>query len=125
MEYENRESERRDALNLLEYVVIDNSGQEINRAMARTLNVSERGILLETHLDLAKGQLLRITIGLKNDLFEVKGVIVRAEKRCDNAYCYGIEFLDVTGANLATLRKFFNKFNETNNLVGSPPAPSF
>jgi hypothetical protein len=117
MEFENRESERKDTLNLLDYVVIDKSGKKIERAMARTLNVSERGILLETHLALEKGQLLLITIGLRNDLFEVKGVIVRADQSGPDTFTYGIEFLGVKDENIATLRRFLKEFKENH-----PPA---
>ena len=114
MEFENRESERKDTLNLLDYVVIDESGEAIDRAMARTLNVSEKGILLETHLSLDKGQVLLITIGLENDLCEIRGRIVRAEKCGDDSFCYGVELLEVEDKDASTLRKFLKEFNENN-----------
>lgn len=108
---ENRESERKGTLNLLDLVVIDEMGKAVNRTMARTLNVSTNGILLETHLDLAEGQLLLVTIGLENDLCEVKGKVVRADKS-DDTFSYGIEFVDVEEKNSAVIKKFLDEFNE-------------
>lgn len=114
MKFENRESERKGTLNLLDYVVLDKSGGAVARAMARTLNVSENGILLETHLVLEEGQELLITIGLENDLFEIKGKIVRADKSGEESFAYGIEFLNVTSENIGVLHRFLQAFNEHN-----------
>jgi hypothetical protein len=112
MTSDHRKNERKETINLLDYVIIDESGNPINRAMARTLNVSEKGILFETHLDLERDQLLIITIGLANDLCEIEGRIVRTEKTGDETFCYGVEFAEVKEENIATLRKFLNHFNE-------------
>lgn len=111
MGIENRSSARRDSLNLLDYVLVDESGQETERAMARTLNVSERGILLETHVPLAKGQQLLITLGLRNVLSEFKGRVAHCESCTSESHCAGIEFLDVSPEGLETLRDFLKAFN--------------
>ena len=114
MGFDHRESERKDSLNLLDYVVLDDSGNQVERAMARTLNVSERGILFETHLCLDKDQVLLVTIGLGNDLCEIRGKIVRADGCGDDCFRYGVEFLDITDKDAATLREFLREFKENN-----------
>ena len=111
---ENRTSERQDTLNLVDYVVLSKSGEPLHRAMARTLNVSEKGILLETHLPFDKGQELLLTIGLKNNLFEFKGRIVHIEKREEDVFGYGIEFIDMCDEGMAVLNEFLTAFNEKN-----------
>lgn len=112
---ESRGSTRRDTLNLLDYIILDESGQEVDRAMARTLNVSEKGILLETHTPLAPGQELLITMGLRNNLFEFKGRVAHC-KSCENeSHCSGVEFIDVSPEGMATLREFLMAFNAQNN----------
>lgn len=111
---ENRTSERQDTLNLVDYVVLSKSGEPLTRAMARTLNVSEKGILLETHLPFDKGQELLLTIGLKNNLSEFKGRIVHIEKREDDVFAYGIEFLELSDDCMAVLTEFLTAFNEKN-----------
>ena len=108
---ENRESERKDTLNLLDYVVLDDEGRETDRAMARTLNVSEKGILLETHHSFEIGQKLLITIGLKDNLFEFKGNVVHAVACEEDKFCSGIEFADGSDEGMAILREFLAAFN--------------
>ena len=112
---ENRTSERQDTLNLVDYVVLSKSGEPLNRAMARTLNVSEKGILLETHLPFDKGQDLLLTIGLKNNLSEFMGRIVHIEKREDDVFAYGIEFLEMSDEGMAVLTEFLTAFNESHS----------
>jgi len=107
----NRESERKDTLNLVDYVVLDENGRETDRAMARTMNVSEKGILLETHKPLTKGQQLMITIGLRNELIEFKGRVVHCETCANEFHCSGIEFLDVSPEGMSLLRNFLKAFN--------------
>ena len=114
MKFENRESERKGTLNLLDYVVLDKSGGAVARSMARSLNVSENGILLETHLALEVGQELLITIGLEDELVEIKGRVVRTEQSGAESFAYGIEFLNVTSENISVLHGFLQAFSENN-----------
>jgi hypothetical protein len=106
----NRESERKDTLNLVDYVVLDENGRETDRAMARTMNISEKGILLETYRPLAKGQQLMITVSLRNELFEFRGRVVHSETCADEFHCNGIEFLDISQEGMTLLRNFLKAF---------------
>jgi hypothetical protein len=115
---ENRSSARRDTLNLLDYIIVDESGREVDRAMARTLNVSAKGILLETHMPFAMGQQLLITIGLRNNLFEFKGRVAHCKVCTPESYCAGIEFLDVSPEGIAILQDFLKAFNDLSNPSG-------
>lgn len=111
---ENRESERKDTLNLLDYMVLSETGEPLNRAMARTLNVSEKGILLQTHLPFEKGQELMITIGLENNLFEFRGRIVHVEKQAEDVFDYGVEFAEMCAEGKAVLTEFLTAYNKEN-----------
>ena len=46
--FERRQAERRYALNFLDYEILAEAGEVIGRGLARTLNVSESGLRLET-----------------------------------------------------------------------------
>ena len=111
-----RASERKPSLNLLDYVLLDSDGKPYNRAMARTLNVSEKGILLETHLDMLPGQMMLITLGLDDDLVEIKGRVTHSAccrtdvEKC----CAGIEFLEMTDNDQRVLRRYLEAFNDEN-----------
>ncbi|MFO7607457.1 MAG: PilZ domain-containing protein [Desulfurivibrionaceae bacterium] len=111
---ENRESERKAALALLDFIALDESGAPVDRAMARALNVSEKGILLETHLSLDEGQHLLITLGLDDNLCEIRGRILRAEKVEENKFHYGVEFLKMSASDAATLGWYLKNFNSNN-----------
>lgn len=111
---EHRESERKDALALVEIVVLDVIGAPVDRAMARTLNVSEKGILLETHLSLKEGQGLLVALGLEDNLCEIRGRVVRiVGKGEDNKSHYGVEFLKMSDSDAATLSWYLENFNNT------------
>ena len=87
-----RKYERKDSLNLIDYVVLGPEGNPISRRMGRTLNVSKGGILLETHHPLKQGQSVVITIALNEDIVEIDGHVVYIKPGEDKLFCSGIEF---------------------------------
>lgn len=101
---------RMDSLNLLDYVLVDQKGETVTRAMGRTLNISEKGILLETHNHLEPGQILMITIGLEEDLVDLKGQVRHSEPRDDKYFGVGIEFLEIDGEGNRVLLNYLKAF---------------
>jgi hypothetical protein len=63
---EKRKFIRIDSLNL-SYVLVDGTNDEEKQTMGRTLNVSEAGIRLETHVPVELNSTLTLTIGLEKD----------------------------------------------------------
>lgn len=109
-DHELRKAERVDSLNLLDYVLLGNDGKPVSRGMARTLNVSEVGLLLETYVPLASGQEIVITIELEEDLVELNGKVVH-EGPCDaGKYCSGIEFMEMEGGGKKIFQKYIKAF---------------
>ncbi len=101
---------RMESLNLLDYVLVDAKGEILSRAMGRTLNISEKGILLETHIPFEPGQVLLITIGLEEDLVDIKGLVKHAENRDDTTFSAGIEFLEIDGEGSRVLHNYLEAF---------------
>ncbi|MDD2319293.1 MAG: PilZ domain-containing protein [Geobacteraceae bacterium] len=101
---------RMDSLNLLDYVLVDAKGEILGHAMGRTLNISEKGILLETHMQFEPGQILLITIGLEEDLVDIKGQVKHAESRDDATFSAGIEFLEIDGEGSRVLQNYLEAF---------------
>ena len=91
MSTERRRYLRPEALNLLDYLVVDAQGRQGEYSMARTLNVSKGGILMETHIPLPKGQQVMITLGLCDQLIDVMGNIVYTAED-SGRFQHGIEF---------------------------------
>ncbi|MDW7712175.1 MAG: PilZ domain-containing protein [Deferrisomatales bacterium] len=86
---------RMEALHILHYQLVDPEGLYAARGMGRTLNASEEGLLLEVHEPLQVGQELRITVGLEEDLVDLRGRVVHAKAAGDTAYHAGVAFLEL------------------------------
>jgi hypothetical protein len=108
---EKRKHSRIDSLNLLNYVYSDESGDGSTQGMGRTLNVSESGILLETHTPININNIISLTIGLEEDVVGIKGRIVYSKENDNNMYESGIEFFDVDGKAKEILKKYITAFN--------------
>jgi hypothetical protein len=93
-QFERRQTERRYALNFLDYEVISQDGKILGRGLARTLNVSENGLRLETGQFFDPGQRLRITLGLDNSLVQVNGRVVNSQPENDELCTSGVMFLE-------------------------------
>lgn len=110
MTTERRRFTRPEALNLLDYLVVDEQGRQGEYSMARTLNVSKGGILMETHRQLPLGQQVMITLGLNEQLIDVMGRIVYtvgAAGRFHN----GVEFFHLSDGDKRILDTYVTAFH--------------
>jgi len=76
---EQRRFIRKNALHLLDYLIFDQNGLQTTYSMGRTLDVSENGLKLETTEQIAIGDTLLITVGLEDDLIDLRGEVVYTE----------------------------------------------
>ena len=111
MSTERRRYLRPEALNLLDYLVVDAQGRQGEYSMARTLNVSKGGILMETHIPLPKGQQVMITLGLHDQLIDVMGNIVYTAED-SGRFQHGIEFFHLTDHDKRILDRYVTAFND-------------
>ena len=109
--FERRKTERRYALNFLDYEILGDAGEVVGRGLARTLNVSEDGLRLETGLFFEPGQRLRITLGLDNDLVQVTGRVVNSQPENDELCSSGILFIELEDLDRQTYQKHFENLN--------------
>jgi hypothetical protein len=105
--FERRQTERRYALNFLDYEILSDNGNVLGRGMARTLNVSETGLRLETSQFFEPGQKLRLTLGLDNDLVQVDGQVVNSQPENDDLCSSGVVFMEFEQADRHTYQKHF------------------
>jgi hypothetical protein len=105
--FERRKAERRYALKFLDFEILGDSGEVTGRGLARTLNVSEEGLRLETGQFFEPGQQLRITLGLDNDLVQVTGRVVNSQPETDELCSSGILFVELDGQDRQTYQKHF------------------
>ena len=108
---ERRRFIRPEALNLLDYLVVNNQGRQGEYSMGRTLNVSEGGILLESHIPLPQGEQVMITLGLRDELIDVMGRIIYTTFK-DGRHQNGIEFFHVADHDKRILHKYIKAFHK-------------
>jgi hypothetical protein len=108
---EKRKHFRIDSLHLLNYVFSDASGGGSTQGMGRTLNVSESGILLETHTPIEINSVVSLTIGFEEDVVDIKGRVVYTKKNDKNMNESGIEFFDVDDSAQKILKAYITAFH--------------
>jgi len=111
-DFERRQADRKESLNLLDFAVLGPQGEVINREMGRTLEVSGKGLRLETPVFLEEGQLLTVTLGLANELVEIRGRVVHSEPTSDEKFAAGIELLEMTDHGRAVFARFLEAFQK-------------
>ncbi|MEJ2155603.1 MAG: PilZ domain-containing protein [Desulfobacteraceae bacterium] len=109
---EKRKHFRVDSLHLLNYVYTDDQSEELMQGMGRTLNISETGMLLETHTPpISVGSVVSLTIGFEEDVVDIKGRVVYTNESKNDMYESGIEFFDINADAKAILGKYILAFN--------------
>lgn len=108
---EKRKHSRIDSLHLLNYVYHDENDEDATQGMGRTLNVSESGILLETHNAIAIQNIVSLTIGFEEDVVDIKGRTVYSKENDQGMFESGIEFLAFDATALKVLRQYIDAFN--------------
>ena len=109
---EQRKHDRISSLNLLKYVGLDENDQEMAQGMGRTLNVSESGILLETHIPI-EGPFVLLTIGLEDELVDIKGEVAHSKPGKEGQFESGIRFLEIDETVYRVLKKYVDAFSGT------------
>ena len=84
--------------------------------MGRTLNVSEAGIRLETNLSVDIGRHMMVSIGLEEELVDIRGRVVHSKLNEDGNYELGVEFFDKDAPTSEILKKYIKAFREQRGL---------
>ena len=109
MENEKRRALRINSLNL-SYIGINEDNEIVKQAIGRTLNVSESGILLETHFPIEAKQIVSLSLALEDDLINMTGEVVYSRPGDDEKFETGIKFLDLDNDTQQTLKLFIKEF---------------
>ncbi len=105
-----RTSTRIDSPNLLSYICRDEDDNEITQGMGRALNVSEAGIMLETHVPIDPQFIVTLTIAFEDVLIDFKGKIAHTQKREDGKFGFGIEFIEMNDEKRSFLKQYILLF---------------
>ena len=107
-----RGKERIQKLNLLYFCVKEN-GDIIQQGMGRTMNISESGIRLETNFLIDSKKSVFLSIGIEDDIVNIKGKIVYYIEKNEN-FEFGIQFEDVDENAFVILNQYINIFKSGN-----------
>ena len=111
-----RRWDRKKTLNLVEYVILGENGEHVSRGMGRTRNVSEGGLLLETYRPLQPEQTVLISLGLGDDMVELKGRIVHLHPpvppSSKDRHCSGVELTEIDHEGKRLLKKYIAALND-------------
>ena len=108
---DNRQYKRFDSGNLLSYVCVDMNDKVIQQGMGKTLDVSEGGILLETHVTIDVDYNILLSIGFEDAMADIRGNVIYSRKRDDGMMESGIKFMNLTAEGLEILKEFIKKFH--------------
>ena len=111
---EKRKHIRVNALNL-SHVAVDDREEAVKQAIGRTLNVSETGILLETHFPIESDQNVELTLGFEEDLVNLKGKVIHLLNGVTGKFEMGIQFTDIDEDAILVIKDFINRFRELKN----------
>jgi len=108
---EKRKHSRVESIYLLSYVNLDENNEELMQGMGRTINVSESGIMLETHVAFKEQDTVDVIVGLKEDMVTIRGKVIFTRIADSGRYQSGIQFLAIKEDSLSTLRRYIEAFN--------------
>jgi len=109
MENEKRRSLRINSLNLSN-IGINEDNEIVRQAIGRTLNVSESGILLETHFPIESKQIVSLALALEDDLLNITGEVVYSRPGNGEKFETGIKFIDLDDHTRQILKVFIKEF---------------
>jgi Tfp pilus assembly protein PilZ len=109
-EFERRHAERRHTHHLLDYAVLDERGEVVERQVGRTINVSEEGLLLDTPDFIDPGRTVLVTLALKEEMVELRGRVAHVRPAVEERFHAGIEFQEMDEAGRRVLQRYLESF---------------
>ena len=87
-----RRYERIDSVNMINYTQLNASMQRTGQGMGRTLNISQAGLLMETHTPIIPDYQLSINIGLAGELVYFRGKVAYTQSAKKGCHFTGVRF---------------------------------
>lgn len=100
----------------LSHVIVEDGETPVIEGLGKTLNISESGILLETHFPMASGQGIDLTLALAEELVELKGEVVHSRNAGNGISRTGIQFKALEPDALRGLKQFVVFFRQHQSL---------
>ncbi len=98
---ERRKHPRVETDNHVSYTSMDDNGNPLKKGIGRAVNISQGGILIETHHSFEWQNILLLGIDIENNINRIKGRVVYCNSTNSGVFRTGIEFLEVNERILA------------------------
>lgn len=109
---EKRKDPRIDTHNLISYVLLDERNNPVKQGMGRTLNISESGILLETHASIDPQYTVSFTISLEDEIMDIRGKVAYNKQCDDEKFESGIQFIETSESRKRIIKQFAEIFKD-------------
>ena len=109
---EKRKHQRISTLNLLSYVCLDEEGNSLEQGMGRTLDISEGGILMETHVRIETKYIVLMAVGIEDELIDIKGEVVYSREAKSGMFESGVRFLEKNEKMIQIVKDLIKVFNQ-------------
>jgi integration host factor subunit beta len=90
------------------YTRFDNQGRPCDQKICRSMNVSQRGVRLQSNFPVDSGELIDITIALGENLVAFKGKVVYVASSEDESFEFGISIEEINDQDRAALTQFIH-----------------
>ncbi len=105
--------------NPITYALINEKGSNIGQGIARAINVSQSGILLETYEYIGSKYLFLVSTDIEDKLFEIVGKVVFSREISKSVFNSGIHFMGEHEDNVKFRRELIRVFHRK-NVLGLP-----
>ncbi|SCY41009.1 PilZ domain-containing protein [Desulfoluna spongiiphila] len=109
---EKRKHARFNSTNLLSYACVNAENTVVQQGMGKTLDVSEGGILLETHVPIDPSHRVQLDIGFRDDVVEMTGDVAYTRTGETGRSESGIRFGEHSEKDHEVLLKFIEGFQK-------------
>jgi len=110
-----RSQDRRNSIRLkIDYPAIytrfDNQGRECDQKISRSMNMSLGGVRLQSSFPVDSGEVLDISMALRENLVTFKGKVIYVTGSEDQGFELGISIEDIAKQDKIALTRFINYF---------------
>ncbi len=100
---------RYEATHLVDYILINKEGQPGTYSMGRTLDVSKRGLQIETSVPLSPQKQIQLSINLDGEILDLKGTIIHCRFH-RGRYLSGIELQTTNSTSTQAISRYVKYF---------------
>ena len=112
---EKRQYQRVSTLNLLYYVCLDENGSHLEQGMGKTLDISQGGLLMETHIQIEARYIMLLALGFEEELVDIKGEVAYSRQNEAGMYESGVKFLETNEKITHIVEELINDFKKKKN----------